>query len=80
MKKDGLERMLDFLNYFEEKGIHFFLEQISPDSIQATLTLVGMRIEVAFFVHEIQFSVFRGSEAVEIDEDILKKLIEENWD
>jgi len=27
MKKDGLQRMLDFLSLLNEKGIHFYIEQ-----------------------------------------------------
>ena len=35
--------MLDFLNLLGDKGIHFYVEQFAPDSMQATLTLVGAR-------------------------------------
>jgi hypothetical protein len=79
VKKDGLQRMLDFLNFLDEKGIHFYLEQNAPDSLRATLTLVGVRVEAAFFVDEMQFSVFRGDESVEVDERQLQELIKENW-
>ena len=40
MKKDGLQRMLDFLNYLREKKIHFYIEQYSSDELTVTLTLV----------------------------------------
>lgn len=79
MTQDGLQRMLDFLALLSEKGIHFYLEQNAPDSLRVTLTLVGVRIEVAFFVNEMQFSVFKGNEDVEVDEKLLHELIKENW-
>ena len=79
MKKDGLQRMLDFLNFLDDKGIHFYIEQNAPDSMRVTLTLVGVRVEVAFFVEEMQFSVFRGNEDVEVDEQLLHKVISQNW-
>jgi hypothetical protein len=74
-KKDGLERMLDFLDFLREKNIHFFITQYSPDGLTVTLTLVGMRIEVEFQVDHVEYSVFRGSEAVESDEKALHDLI-----
>lgn len=80
MKKDGLARMLDFLNYISEKDIHYFIEQNAPDGLRVTLTLVGIRVEVVFTVDEMQFSYFHGNEDVEVDEKLLNKLIEENWD
>ena len=79
MKQDGLQRMLDFLALLNDKGIHFYIEQNAPDSLRVTLTLVGVRIEAAFFVEEMQFSVFKGNEDVEVDEKLLQRLIEENW-
>jgi hypothetical protein len=80
MQMDGLQRMLDFLAFLDEKGIHFYIEQNAPDSLRVTLTLVGVRVEAAFFVHEMQFSVFRGNEDVEVDEKLLRSIIDENWD
>lgn len=79
MKQDGLQRMLDFLAFLNEKGIHFYIEQNAPDSLRVTLTLVGVRVEAAFFVEEVQFSVFRGNEDVIVDENALRNLIKENW-
>jgi hypothetical protein len=79
VKQDGLQRMLDFLALLNKKGIHFFIEQNAPDSLRVTLTLVGVRIEAAFFVDEMQFSVFKGNEDVEVDQKLLDELIRENW-
>ena len=78
MKKDGLQRMLDFLDVLRAKNIHFFITQYSPEGITVTFTLVGVRVEVEFFVDHLEFSVFRGSEAVESDEKLLLDLIKEH--
>jgi hypothetical protein len=79
MAKDGLERMLDFLNDLDEKGIHYFIEKVAPDCMHAVLTVVGVRIEATFFVDHMEYSVFRGSEEVFLDEQELNKIIDENW-
>lgn len=78
-RRDGLQRMLDFLNFLNEKKIHFFIEQIADDSLMATLTLVGARVEVTFNVDDMTFSVFGGGEDVIMEEKLLYDLIEENW-
>ncbi len=79
MTKDGLQRMLDFLNFLDDKGVHFYLEQNAPDSLRVTLTLVGCRVEVAFFADHMEFSTFKGNEDVSRDEKVLYDLIKENW-
>ena len=78
MQKDGLERMLDFLDLLREKKIWFFINQYSDEGLTVTFTLVGVRVEVEFFVDHLEFSVFRGSEAVESDEKLLLELIREH--
>ena len=80
MHKDGLQRMLDFLNFLRQKNIHFFIEQDADNSLMVTLTLVGVRVEATFTVDEMTFSVFKGSEDVILDERVLLGLIKENWD
>ena len=77
MKKDGLQRMLEFLNFLNEKNIHFYLEQHAPEYLTATITLLGVRVEVMFSVDDMSFSIFRGTEDVENDEKILYDLIKE---
>ena len=79
MKKDGLQRMLDFLAMLNEKGIHFQIEQQSPEGLMVTLTLVGARVEVEFFVDEMHYCVFSGSESVDTDEGALMRVIAEKW-
>jgi len=78
MQKDGLERMLNFLDLLREKKIWFFINQYSDEGLTVTFTLVGVRVEVEFFVDHLEFSVFRGSEAVESDEKLLLDLIKEH--
>ena len=75
MQPDGLQRMLDFLEFLRQRKVVFFLTQYSDDGITVTLTLVGKRIEVEFFVDHVEFSVFEGSEAVQSDEKALRRLI-----
>jgi hypothetical protein len=79
MKKDGLQRLLDFLDFLRGKGIEFRMEQQQPEAVMVTFAMVGFRVEVEFFVEEVQYSVFRGNEDVEIDESRLYQLVNENW-
>jgi hypothetical protein len=78
MEKDGLQRMLDFLDLLREKNVHSFITQYSSEGLTVTFTLVGVRVEVEFFVDHLEFSVFRGSEAIESDEKLLLDLIKEH--
>ena len=78
MKKDGLQRMLDFLNFLRNKKAHYFITQYSPEGLTVTLTLVGSRIEVEFFVDHLEFSVFKGSEMVNSDEKNLYDLVRQD--
>lgn len=78
MPKDGLQRMLDFLNLLSEKNIHYFIEHEAPDWLTVTTTLVGVRVEVMFSVEDMTFSVFRGKEDVLMDVKALYALIKED--
>lgn len=80
MPQDGLQRMVEFLNFLRKRKIHFFVEQDADESLMVTLTLVGTRVEVTFTVEEMTFSVFKGNEDVITDVKSLYALIEENWD
>ena len=79
MKKDGLQRMLDFLDMLRDKNIHSWIEQQSPDELMVTFTLVGVRVEANFSVDEMTFSVFKGNEDVETDAALLQELISKHW-
>lgn len=76
--KDGLERMLNFLDILREKNIHFFITQYSSEGLTVTFTLVGARVEVEFFVDHLEFSIFNGSEAVESKEEMLYDLVKQH--
>lgn len=76
---DGLQRLLDILTMLDDKGIHYRLDRQSPDAIMATLSLVGARVEIEFFVDRVEYSVFKGSEDVASDIPALIKLIDEHW-
>jgi hypothetical protein len=78
MKIDGLQRLLDFLVLLREKQIEFRLEQQSPDEIMVCFALVGARVEATFDPNMMHFCVFRGSEAVDTDERVLRSLIDKH--
>lgn len=77
MKMDGLQRLLDFLEVLREKNIWFRLEQTVPDGVMVMFTLIGARVEATFMVDEMQYSIFRGNEDVEVDEKALMNLLKE---
>lgn len=77
MLESGIQDLIPFLNRLREKRIHFVIESCNDDSVMVTLTLVGARVEVDFFADRVEYSVFRGSEAVLDDEAELFALIEE---
>jgi hypothetical protein len=80
MKKDGLQRMMDFLNFLDKGNIHYFITKYSDDGLTATLTLVGARIEVEFTPDEMQYSIFRGNEDVSTDDKSLMDLIKRDME
>ncbi len=77
---DGLQRILDFLELLRKRKITSRIEQQCPDAIMVSFTLVGMRVEVDFFVDSMVFSYFSGTEEVYTDLAQLQRLIDENWD
>ena len=79
MKKDGLQRLLEFLQGLQEKNIHYWIEQQAPDELMVTFTLVGARVEATFSVEGMHFSVFKGSEDVFDDPAELENVIREHW-
>ena len=78
MKTDGLQRMLDFLNFLKEKKIHFFIEHDAPEWLLVIITLVGVRVEAMFSVDDVTFSVFKGKEEVITDQKLLYDIINEH--
>jgi hypothetical protein len=79
MKQDGLQRLLDFLQFLRDRQIEFRIDQEAPDSLTVYFALVGVRVEADFDVDMMHFSYFKGSEAVIVDEKVLHELIRENW-
>ena len=78
MNKDGLQRILDFLDILDEKGVHYQIDQVRPDSIMVFFTLVGGRVEVDFSVGGMTYRHFKGHEDVHVDESLLMGLIAEH--
>lgn len=78
MEKDGLQRALDFMDFLDEKGVHFQIDQVRPDAIMVFFTLVGARVEVDFFVNGIAYRRFKGHEDVYVDESTLMSLISQH--
>lgn len=77
-KKDGLQRALDFMDFLDEKGVRFQIDQVRPDAIMVFFTLVGARVEVDFFVNGIAYRCFKGHEDVHVDESTLMGLINQH--
>jgi hypothetical protein len=77
-KLKGLEGMLEFLSFLRQHQIMYRIDQQVDDGIEVNFALVGYRFEVTFFVDHIEFSYFTGHEDVEMDEDLLFKIIKDN--
>ena len=75
MKTDGLQKRLSFLDFLRSTKTDFRIDQFSPDALTVCFALVGVRAEVEFSVDEMQYSLFRGKETVEVDEKALLDLI-----
>jgi hypothetical protein len=80
MKMQGLEGMLEFLEFLRKKRIMFKIEQQVHDGLEVSFALVGYRFEVTFFTDHMEFSYFTGHEDVETDEALLFELINQNSD
>jgi hypothetical protein len=76
--KDGLQRVLDFLDALEDANVHYQIDQMRPDAILVFFTLVGVRVEVDFFVDRMSYRCFKGHEDVHVDEAMLMELIEQH--
>jgi hypothetical protein len=78
-KIDGLQRMLNFIDFLNENKIMFTVHSRSFDSIAIDFAGIGIRYEVDFFVDHMCFSYFSGDEDVFTSDDKLKKLIFTHW-
>nr|WP_047577330.1 hypothetical protein [Methylobacterium sp. ZNC0032] len=73
-----LYRMIRIL---EDAKIHFRLDRQRDDSVMITATVVGERIEIDVFEDgHVEYSRFRGNEAVEEDISALEVLILQHAD
>lgn len=75
----GFDGMVDFLNYLHDQKITYRLDHSRAESVMASLTLVGARIEVEFFSDHIEFSIFTGDESVSRDTQLLYRTIDKHW-
>jgi hypothetical protein len=75
MPNDGLQKMLDFLRNLQNKGIHYQIDQASPDALLAFFTIVGGRVEVEFRPDGMRYRTFIGNEDVLDDLKFLTELI-----
>ena len=73
MSKDGFLTMLDFLKNLRARGIHYQLDQISPESLMVFFTVVGGRVEAEFRPDGMRYRTFTGNEDVLDD---IKRLME----
>jgi hypothetical protein len=78
-KRDGLQRLLDFIAFLKKEGIEFSIHNRSPEAITLDFAGVGIRFEVDFHVDEMVFSYFEGPETVHDGEEKLKELVREHW-
>jgi hypothetical protein len=73
----GMPDLLPFLNFLNAKGVSYIVQHCRYDALMVTITLVGERVEIDFFADHIEYSRFKGSEAVEEDQKVLFELIED---
>jgi hypothetical protein len=72
---DGLQRLLDFVEFLRNERIHFMISSKSDVSITVDFGLVGLRFEVDFYPDHMVFAHFEGSEAVSRDDTLLDALL-----
>jgi hypothetical protein len=73
--------LFTLLNELDAAHIHYALARYQPDTITATITLVGQRVEAAVFSDgHIEVARFTGTEAIEGGADLLQRLIATNRD
>jgi len=69
----GLISLLDMLN---KEKVHYNIEYMRQGAILIRACLPGIKLEIEVFENDFEFSVFRGDETVETDEDMLRKIIQ----
>jgi hypothetical protein len=76
VKKDGLERVLEFLAFLQDRKIEYTIGHERPEALLVSFGFAGQRVEVEFFVEGVEYSVFKGDESVESDEKALLDLVD----
>lgn len=79
MTLGGMKDLISFLNYLDREKIYYRLDHVRDDTVMVSFTLVGARIELDFFDDHVEFSIFKGSEAVEDDVELLFQQIQAHW-
>ena len=78
MPIDGLQRLLDFVEYLKKEGVHFSIHSKSDVSITVDFELPGIRLEADFYPDEMIFAHFAGSESVSTDDTLLDSLLKKH--
>jgi hypothetical protein len=70
--------VFELLKMLDARNIHYGLARYADDQLNVNITIVGLRIEVAFFEGgRVEYSTFRGDEGVETSSAGLIALIDE---
>jgi len=80
MQLTGIHDLTPFLSYLDKYNSSYRIERDRDDSVMVCITLVGHRIEVDFFDDHIEYSIFEGSEEVELDQERLFGLLKKYLD
>jgi len=82
-EREAIPKMITYLNLFsflralDKEHIYYALSRTRDDTVMATITQVGYRVEVDFFEDgHIEYSVFTGDEGVTDDLERLKQILE----
>jgi hypothetical protein len=68
--------LFDTIKALEEAPLHFFIERNGPFSVQLSVTMVGVRIEIDIFEDDhIEISQFHGDESVEGGMELLLDIL-----
>jgi hypothetical protein len=80
MKLNGIRDLIPFLSYLDKFNGPYTIERDRDDSVMVCITLVGYRLEVDFFDDHIEYSIFEGSEEVELDQEKLFNMLAKNFE
>jgi hypothetical protein len=75
---DGLQHLLDFVEFLRSERIHFLISNKSDVSITVDFGLLGIRFEADFYPDEMVFAHFAGSDVVSKDDALLDALLKKH--